>query len=116
MVPARAPYCEDSPDFDPDKFFEQWAKGEHTAPREDVDLYTAISKAFNIRQPDKYVYHAIASVTLGQVQQAVNAGSQHGLHAWYRDAEGKPVGPGSYLVARLPPNCLFRSIQHLKPT
>lgn len=55
------------------------------------DLRKAITTAFNLDENDHYVYHAIASVTLEQVQQVIDAGGANGLHKWYVDAEGKPV-------------------------
>ena len=75
--------------FDPDALFATWAK-EPTPPQND-DLRSSIITTFNLPSNDSYVYHAIASVTLSQVQEAVNHGSGVGLHAWYRDHEGKEV-------------------------
>ena len=46
---------------------------------------------FNLPEDDNYVYHAIASVTLAQVQVAIDHGAVSGLHAWYFDREGRPV-------------------------
>ena len=51
----------------------------------------AVQAAFNLPQKDDYVYHAVASVTLDQVQTAVNAGVAHGLCDWYTDEHGKSV-------------------------
>jgi len=92
MPPKQSlPYCEGSTSFDPDNVFDRWSKGEVGVPKENNDFYTAISETFNLRQPDKYVYYATAEVTLRQVQQGIEHGGQHGLHAWYRDEEAKPV-------------------------
>lgn len=84
------PYTEGVSNFSPDDFFTRWASGEIAAPQ-DHDLKSSIRKAFNLPTGDKYIYHALVSVTLAQVQRAISFGSQHGLHAWYRDEEGKEV-------------------------
>ena len=55
------------------------------------DLRSAIIQAFNLSENDSYVYHAIASVTLSQVQAAVEAGSANGLCDWYVDRQGTSV-------------------------
>jgi len=81
-----------SASFDPDDFFTKWASGEISAPTtQDNDFRFAIIKAFNLKSTDDYAYHATASVTLAQVQAALNAGDKNGLLAWYIDSEGKPV-------------------------
>ena len=58
------------------------------------DFQQAIITAFNLPPggtKDDYVYHAIASVTLEQVQCVIEAGEKNGLHRWYVDEEGKSV-------------------------
>jgi hypothetical protein len=55
------------------------------------DLRSAVIEAFDLPRNDSYVYHAIASVTLSQVQEAINAGTSHGLCNWYLDSENKLV-------------------------
>ena len=52
----------------------------------------AILTTFSLPEGDDYVYHATASVTLAQVQVAINAGSKNGLHDWYLDDSGKVNG------------------------
>lgn len=47
------------------------------------DFAGAIRTAFGIPAKDAYVYHAITSVTLPQVQHVVSLGGANGLHAWY---------------------------------
>lgn len=79
----------ESAQFDPDAFFQRWASEPNLPP--DSDLRSSIIKAFDLPLNDHYVYHAIASVTLANVQQAISVGSQHGLHAWYLAEDGKPV-------------------------
>ncbi|KAF1811588.1 hypothetical protein P152DRAFT_60687 [Eremomyces bilateralis CBS 781.70] len=74
-----------SRNFDPDAFFDRWTS---SALPVGNDLRSAIIKAFGLPADDSYVYHAVASVTLAQVQSAINAGRQHGLHAWYIEKSG----------------------------
>lgn len=81
---------ESIPNFDLEVIFENWGNGQKTLP-EDNDLMSSIISTFNLLKTDDYVYHAMASVTLAQVQQAINHGAGSGLHAWYADEEGKPV-------------------------
>lgn len=79
--------------FDPQKFFDDWSKrGSELLPQND-DFRASIINAFGLKESDDYIYHAIASVTLAQVQYAVSRGAgENGiLHAWYRDSEGKQV-------------------------
>ncbi|KAK3392952.1 hypothetical protein B0H63DRAFT_456923 [Podospora didyma] len=85
-------YCVGSPNFDPKAAIED--TGAHEAALQalqtDNDLETAIRTWFGFLpgEEDKYVYHAIASVKLAQVQHAVRLGAANGLHAWYFDADG----------------------------
>ena len=76
--------------FDPDTFFASWADGK--LPRNN-QFRASIISTFELPDNDSYVYHAIASVTLAQVQEAINHGGESGLHAWYLDDSGKPVIP-----------------------
>ena len=76
--------------FESDALFEAWGKYPKSLPESD-DLKSSIISTFNLPQSDSYIYHAIASVTLSQVQEAINHGGKAGLHAWYLDDEGKPV-------------------------
>ena len=79
--------------FDPHKFFEDWAKNDFkdSPAVTNNDLALTIKAAFGLPQGDKWEYHAMATVTLPQAQAAVNAGSAHGLHSWYRDEAGTTV-------------------------
>lgn len=76
--------------FEPDALFDAWSKGQKSLPEND-DLKSSIISTFNLPHNDSYVYHATASVTLSQVQEAINHGGQAGLHAWYPDEEGNPM-------------------------
>lgn len=75
--------------FDPDAFFDGWDSTR--TPPDGNDLRSSIIRAFDLPSDDHYVYRAIASITLGDVQRAIGCGAQHGLHAWYLDEDGKPV-------------------------
>lgn len=55
------------------------------------DLRSAITSGFGLPSDDSYVYHAIASVTLAQVEDAVKASTSNGLCDWYQDVEGHQV-------------------------
>ncbi len=78
--------------FDPAQFFNTWSERGSEFLQDD-DLRKSIIRAFGLNDSDDYVYHAIASVTLAQVQHAIGCGAgENGiLHAWYRDSDGKQV-------------------------
>ena len=93
---SEQPNCIGSQKFSPDAYFDGWHDGNNQSPSaKDNDLRTSIRQSFNLLPTDTYVYHAIASVTLDQVQQAIAAGGQHGLHAWYLDGVGEQTQPPS---------------------
>ncbi|KIW00133.1 uncharacterized protein PV09_08311 [Verruconis gallopava] len=79
--------------FDPVRFLESWNAS--TRAPQNNDLRAAIMNAFGLKPTDDYVYHAIASVTLAQVQVAIDHGSANGMHAWYRDEAGQQIAPPS---------------------
>ncbi|KAL8970527.1 MAG: hypothetical protein Q9197_003769 [Variospora fuerteventurae] len=91
MRPAKGPRAQTigSAQFEPDTFFDTWAKDPGSLLPLDNDLRSSISTAFNLPESDNYVYHAVASVTLKQVQEAIEHGGQNGLHAWYTEGSGK---------------------------
>ena len=91
------PCTEGASYFDPDGLFEKWAAGPKTLP-EDNDLRSSIISTFSLPQNDSYVYHAIASVTLSQVQAAISHGGESGLHRWYFDHEGQLVKASQLLI------------------
>lgn len=68
------------------------------------DLEAAIKIAFGLSDKDSYKYSATTSVTLAQVQNAVDAGPSNGLHAWYLKDETpeKEDEPGEK-VLKYPP-------------
>ncbi|KAJ6262492.1 hypothetical protein Dda_3302 [Drechslerella dactyloides] len=101
MPPPKA-VTTGSATFSPDSFFAAWPEDRRKDPVPDNDLRTAIIQAFGLKSEDSYVYHAIASVTLQQVQNAVADGGKRGLHAWYRDDEGES-NSGLLVVTQLEP-------------
>ncbi|KAL9598665.1 MAG: hypothetical protein Q9219_004334 [cf. Caloplaca sp. 3 TL-2023] len=74
--------------FDPDSFFDLWGNEAKSLLPQGNDLRSSIIAAFDLAPSDNYVYHALASVTLGQVQEAIKHGGEHGLHNWYSDSSG----------------------------
>lgn len=79
--------------FQPEQLFESQALSESTRGHLlKNDFRSAITTAFQLPPNDDYIYHATASVTLAQVQTAIDAGSAHGLHDWYLDEQRQPVG------------------------
>jgi hypothetical protein len=80
-----------SASFDPARFFDIWPEQRAQLLPNDNDFRTSIIHAFGLKDTDDYVYHAIASVTLAQVQQVVSRAEDGMLHAWYRDSEGQQV-------------------------
>lgn len=93
--PTNKPYTEGSSSFEPDEVFSEDIKSPDSVLNRCLKingLWPAITYLFNLPEDDEYVYHATASVTLEQVQKAIIAGNAYGLHDWYLDADGKPVG------------------------
>ncbi|KAK6544052.1 hypothetical protein TWF694_000765 [Orbilia ellipsospora] len=76
-----------------DIFFTAWTEEKQKDPVPNNDFRTAIIQAFGLGQDDVYVYHAIASATLKQVQNAIAQGGNQGLHAWYRDEKEELLEP-----------------------
>jgi hypothetical protein len=84
--------CVGSPAFDPDeRVHDAAAREEALAHLQKEEFRDAISSWFRLPKADKYVYHAITSVLLAQVQDIVNRGGDNGLHDWYRDEAGEAV-------------------------
>ncbi|KAL8998390.1 MAG: hypothetical protein Q9169_002518 [Polycauliona sp. 2 TL-2023] len=92
MPHTKAPRAQTtgSAHFDPDALFTSWATDSKSLIPQGNDLRSSIIAAFDLAQSDNYVYHAVASVTLAQVQDAINHGGERGLHAWYPDEAGNP--------------------------
>ncbi|GKT92746.1 hypothetical protein Ct61P_10596 [Colletotrichum tofieldiae] len=84
-------YCVGSPTFNPDEYAKDTARRERANELlAKDDLYGATVVSFNLPERDTYVYHAMTAVRLAEVQRIVSMGGVNGLHAWYRDDEGKP--------------------------
>ena len=106
MAPTiSGPRTTGAADFHPDILLLKWSQSQKTLPL-DKDFRNSIIKTFSLPQSDTYVYHAIASVTLSQVQEAIDHGGEAGLHAWYRDESGNTVC--SSLSPVYPPTLGFR--------
>lgn len=93
-----------SANFDAEQFLATW---DAKSIPQNNDLRTAIVKAFRLKQTDDYVYHAIASVTLLQVQVAIDHGDLNGMHAWYRDGNGQQVVPTLVITSSYPSLSLY---------
>jgi predicted negative regulator of RcsB-dependent stress response len=89
---SSPPFTLGSKSFDPENLFQDEEKLKAANNYlEKNDLRSAVTALFALAENDSYVYHAIASVTLAQVQQAILQGHHHGLHDWYKDGDGKAV-------------------------
>jgi hypothetical protein len=89
---ATAPSTVGPESFDPEALFQDEQKlKEANSFLANNDLRSAIIAFFALPAADNYVYHAVSSVTLSQVQQAVLQGDLHGLHDWFKDEDGKSV-------------------------
>lgn len=97
-MPRKGPSTIGSDIFDPDRLLTdaELHQNIHEALNKN-DLRTAIIRAFGLPDGDSYEYRAMTSVSLRQVQNAVNAGPLNGLHAWYskNEEEEDDVGGGS---------------------
>lgn len=117
-IPQQA-QTDGSTTFNPDSFFEAWSKDEITAPY-DNNFRRFIIKAFGLPYDDEYGYQATSEVSLLQAQTYIEFGAQGGLHAWYRDAEGKEVGLNHSTRVEMKsytkhsPKHTFRDILHLR--
>ncbi|KAK4178873.1 hypothetical protein QBC36DRAFT_323708 [Triangularia setosa] len=91
-------YCVGNPSFDPEKAVADHDTHEAAVKllNEKNDFEGAIRLWFGLPEAgkDDYVYHAVASVTLPQVQRAVAMGRENGLHGWY-DGQNKTEGDAS---------------------
>ncbi|KAK8068010.1 hypothetical protein PG996_007122 [Apiospora saccharicola] len=99
MAPSKAAagtkpfrYCEESsPAWDPVAYLANTELHEQAAAFLAKDEFaSAVAVSFNLSPRDAYVYHAIVSVTLSQVQHAIGMGGANGLHTWYRDLSPPP--------------------------
>src|SRR4051794_12072786 len=92
---SSRPYTAGSKSFDPQQLLQDEEKLKTANDFLGMgDLQSAIIIYFSLPENDSYVYHAVASVTLAQAQQAILQGDKHGLHDWYQDGDGRPVSHG----------------------
>ncbi|KAK0718887.1 PCI domain-containing protein [Apiosordaria backusii] len=88
-------YCVGNPKFDPAKAVQdvETHRAAMELLNEKNDFEGAIRLWFGLpeREKDEYVYHAVASVTLPQVQSVVELRGRNGLHGWY-DGGGEKGG------------------------
>ncbi|RYP37575.1 hypothetical protein DL767_002883 [Monosporascus sp. MG133] len=85
-------YCVGSPTWNPKSYIADTdLHARADAHLEKDDFHSAITESFALPRRDTYVYHAVTSVTLAQVQHAVSLGAANNLHAWYRD----PAAPSN---------------------
>ncbi|KAI1104561.1 hypothetical protein F4804DRAFT_185578 [Jackrogersella minutella] len=114
MAPGKPfTYCEGAPSWNPTTYVADTALHERAeALLAGDNLQSAIATSFSLPPPrrDPYVYHAIVSVTLPEVQHVVSLGRQNGLHAWYfapsPEQEPTPAAlspPQKQTVTALPP-------------
>lgn len=93
--PKPPPSCAGNPSFKPKTVFDDSDRLQEALDwlHRENSLYQACRVLFNLPHPDDYTYHAIASVTLAEVQHAIDLGASHNLHAWYRNPDRSPVSP-----------------------
>ncbi|KAI8958608.1 hypothetical protein F5Y11DRAFT_33209 [Daldinia sp. FL1419] len=87
MAPSRPfKYCEGAPSWNPTTYVADAELHERAeALLASDDFQSAVVASFALPHPrrDPYVYHAIVSVTLAEVQHIVSLGRQNAFHAWY---------------------------------
>ncbi|OTA91343.1 hypothetical protein M434DRAFT_349541 [Hypoxylon sp. CO27-5] len=95
MAPSKPfVYCEGAPSWNPTTYIADTALHERAeALLASDNLQSAIAVSFSLPPPrrDPYVYHAIVSVTLPEVQHVVSLGRHNGLHSWYFAATSAPT-------------------------
>ncbi|OTB03949.1 hypothetical protein M426DRAFT_321249 [Hypoxylon sp. CI-4A] len=111
MAPKKSfTYCEGAPSWNPASYVADTALHERTEKLLESDnLQSAIAASFSLPPPrrDSYVYHAIVSVTLPEVQHVISLGRQNGLHSWYfapsTASPSEDSTPPRQTLAPLPP-------------
>ncbi|KAI2637641.1 hypothetical protein GGS26DRAFT_419384 [Hypomontagnella submonticulosa] len=86
MAPKPFTYCEGAPSWNPATYIADAALQERAETFLASDnLQSAVAASFSLPPPsrDPYVYHAVVSVTLPEVQRVVSLGGHNGLHSWY---------------------------------
>lgn len=104
MAKRPSPSCVGSSSFTPSALTgDPELRKETLALLEHDDFAGAIRLAFGIPADDTYVYHAITSVTLPQVQHVVGLGAANGLHAWYASLDDSSLSSPSAQPPPPPP-------------
>lgn len=98
MVKPRPPSCVGAPAFDPTtRVQDPDARAQALGfLSEKNDVAAAVRAYFQLPAHDTYLYRAVATVTLAQVQHVVSLGGVNGLHAWYAapdDENSSPLPP-----------------------
>jgi hypothetical protein len=92
MSARKIVHCVGSPSFQPQEAIKDTAcQDEARQCLAKDDLLAASRVLFSLPDPDEYVYHAMTSVKLAEVQRIVTLGGINGLHGWYRAEDGSPV-------------------------
>lgn len=91
--PAHFVHCAESEGFDPEELIQDTHRLQQARDflTDKSHLYNATRVMFNLPERDKYVYHAVVSVSLSQVQGVVGLGGVNNLHKWYLDAPNTEV-------------------------
>lgn len=85
--------------FNPDSLLQDWSDEKYSPFYNGKTLARSLRDAFDMSCSDSYVYRAQAETTLDITQRAIVAKRELGLHGWYHDNAGRPVG--SVLTALL---------------
>ncbi|KAL2209163.1 hypothetical protein CC79DRAFT_1332394 [Sarocladium strictum] len=94
MSARKIVHCVGSPSFQPQEAIKDTAcQDEARQCLAKDDLLAASRVLFSLPDPDEYVYHAMTSVKLAEVQRIVTLGGINGLHGWYRAEDGSPIDP-----------------------
>ncbi|KAL7621323.1 hypothetical protein AAE478_008644 [Parahypoxylon ruwenzoriense] len=106
MAPSRAfTYCEGAPSWNPTTYIadtDLHARAEALLAKDNLQSAIAISFCLPPPHRDPYVYHAIISVTLPEVQHIISLRGRNGLHAWYRHPLDDNSDNGDNIRATVP--------------
>lgn len=91
--PSPKPITTHSTSFTPETFLEHWAAHPALTHPPSISFRGAVNKAFDLEENDGYIYHAILSVTLAQVQHTIDRVDADStlLFPWYRKEDGQDV-------------------------
>lgn len=107
-APGRPRACVGNPSFRPLDAVKDTARQEQALQLLSRNDFAGASRVLlGLPEHDEYIYHATASVSLAETQQAVDLGGVNGLHTWYRAEDGSPVSAGDRVRATLDADCGF---------